>query len=134
MDGEHDSSSCSTRLRALVADDDPRMRQLVAELLRREGFDVDEVADGKALLLHVVEGVATDLVVSDVCMPAYSGLHVLRMMRTCRRGTPVLLMTAFGAPSLSVEVHDLQALLLDKPFTTSALMSAVRELLARSRH
>jgi DNA-binding response OmpR family regulator len=112
------------------------MRHLVADLLRREGFVVEEIADGKQLLLRVVEAflprraaVEFDLVVSDVRMPFCSGLDVLKKLRTAHHATPVLLMTAFGEPALRTQVKMLDGVLLDKPFTPSALKAAVRELL-----
>jgi DNA-binding response OmpR family regulator len=113
------------------------MRRLVADVLRREGFVVEEIADGKQLLLRVVEAFLPrravaefDLVVSDVRMPFCSGLDVLKKLRTAHHATPVLLMTAFGEPALRSQVQLLNALLLDKPFTPTALKTAVRELLA----
>jgi CheY-like chemotaxis protein len=124
------------RPRALVAEDDPQMRRLVADLLRREGFVVEEIADGKELLLRVVEaflprrpGAEFDLVVTDVRMPFCTGLDVLKKLRLAHHATPVLLMTAFGEPALRTQARLLNARVLDKPFTPSALKSAVRELL-----
>lgn len=114
------------------------MRQLVADLLRREGYDIEEMADGKDLLFWVIktavpreDAPAIDLIVSDIRMPYCSGLHVLRMLRRARRTTPVLLMTAFSEPGLRERVRDLGGLLLDKPFTPHELRAAVRDLLAR---
>jgi DNA-binding response OmpR family regulator len=119
--------------RALVAEDDPQMRRLVADLVRREGFVVEEIKDGKQLLLRVVEaflplrGAAPfDLVVSDVRMPFCSGLEVLRELRGAQHATPVVLMSAFGEATLRTEIELLDARLLDKPFTPAALRAAVR--------
>ncbi len=117
--------------RALVAEDDANMRALVADLLRKEGLEVEEVPDGQRLSTRLAQGAPIDLVVSDVRMPFMSGLDVLQMVHLSPRPTPVLLMTAFGEPGLSARVEALGGRLLDKPFTPRALRQSVRELLAR---
>ena len=115
------------------------MRALVAHVLRTDGFDVEEMADGSQLLLRVVHSLlprssstALDLLVSDVRMPFFSGLDVLRKLRANHWSTPVLLMTAFGEPSLGLQVQNLNALLLNKPFAPFSLKVAVRQLLSLS--
>lgn len=114
------------------------MRALVAEILRKEGLEVEEIADGRRLLARLLEAfldsredAAVDLIVSDVRMPFCTGLDILERLRLSRRETPVLLMTAFGERDLSARVRELGGRLLDKPFTPGALRRAVRELLGR---
>jgi CheY-like chemotaxis protein len=127
------------RPRVLVAEDDANMRALVADILRKEDLDVEELADGQRLLARLVEafvprregGVAVDLIVSDVRMPFCSGLDVLEEVHRSRCPTPVLLMTAFGERGLESRVRALGGRLLDKPFTPLTLREAVRELLGR---
>jgi DNA-binding response OmpR family regulator len=121
--------------RVLVAEDDAQMRRLVADVLLKDGYDVEELADGKELLLRVVEAFlphhphsGIDVVVTDMRMPFCSGLDVLKKLRVARRPTPVLVMTAFGEHGLRDRVRDLGGLLLDKPFTPQALRAAVRLL------
>lgn len=123
--------------RILVAEDDKEMRRVVADVLRKESYDVEELYDGKELLLRVVGtnpprhfDTRFDLLVSDVRMPFCSGLDVLERLRIERCPTPVLLMTAFGDRGLRNRVNALGATLLDKPFTPRALRETVREILA----
>ena len=115
------------------------MRALVADILRKQGVEVEELADGRQLLERVAyasltrgEDAGIDLIVSDVRMPFASGLDVLEKVRVSRLGTPVLLMTAFGADGLGSRVRALGGRLLDKPFTPHALREAVRDLLGRA--
>lgn len=139
MTGEPDLST-APRPRVLVAEDDADMRALVADILRKEGLDVEELANGQRLLVRVVEAFGSgregdagiDLIVSDVRMPFCSGLDVLEEVHRSRCRTPVLLMTAFGERDLSSRVQALGGRLLDKPFTPLALRTAVRELLGKS--
>jgi DNA-binding response OmpR family regulator len=121
--------------RVLVAEDDAQMRRLVADVLLKEGYDVEELADGKELLLRVVEAFlprhpysGIDVVVTDMRMPFCSGLDVLKKLRVAHHPTPVVVMTAFGEKGLRDQVHELGGLLLDKPFTPQALRAAVRLL------
>ena len=121
--------------RVLVAEDDAQMRRLVADVLVKDGYDVEELADGKELLLRVAEAFlphhphsGVDVVVTDMQMPFCSGLDVLQKLRVARRPTPVLVMTAFGEEDLRRRVGELGGMLLDKPFTPQALRAAVRAL------
>lgn len=122
----------------VVAEDDANMRSLVADILRKEGCEIEEIDDGQGLLLRVVEASLLrhgssriDLIVSDVRMPLCSGLDVLERVRSSQLPVPVLLMTAFGEQGLSARVRALGGRLLDKPFTPHALRAAVREMLGR---
>ena len=124
------------RPRVLVAEDDVAMRELVADILRKEGFEVEEIADGRGLLQRLIqsllprrEGPPFDLVVSDVRMPFCTGLDILEKVRLTHRGMPVLLMTAFSEAGLDARVRELGGVLLDKPFTARALRRTVRDLL-----
>ncbi len=122
-------------LRIALADDDPRMRYAVAEILRMEGNEVEELADGQELLAHVAGAIFThaepagvDLVVSDVHMPRLGGLEVLRRIRVVCGPLPVLLMTADPDPSFRRQVANLGGALLEKPFSCEALHEVVRKL------
>ncbi len=123
--------------RVIVAEDDAQMRRLVADVLAKDGFDVEEVTDGKALLLRVVEAFlpshpnsGIDLVVTDLRMPFCSGLDVLKKLRLAHRPTPVVLMTAFGEQGLCDRVRDLGGLLLGQALRAArAASGGVAELL-----
>lgn len=127
------------RPRAVVADDDPRLRAILAELVRQEGYSVSEAESGEELLLRVVRSVASrsrgvggvDLVVSDLWMPSCSGLDVLRRLREVRWMVPMLIVTGDVDPSLRSRVEALDGNLLLKPFTTAELHFAISRTLDR---
>ncbi len=130
----------ATRARVLVAEDDPEMRRLVAEALRKDGHHVEEEADGGRLLVRVAalqsfEGTADpfDLIVSDIRMPVCSGLDIAQGLRDARRETPVILMTAFGDQETRARAHELGVVLFEKPFEIKALRLIVRSLLEDRR-
>src|ERR1700691_1369326 len=88
--------------RVLVADDDPEMRRLVSDTLRKDGHEIVEEPDGGRLLVRVAAlyqktgALPVDLIVSDIRMPVCTGLDILQGMRAARWRTPVVLMTAFA--------------------------------------
>jgi len=67
------------RLRALLADDHERMYGAVERILGQR-FEVDYVADGKALVEALAESMP-DVLILDISMPKMSGLEALRTLR-----------------------------------------------------
>jgi DNA-binding response OmpR family regulator len=123
--------------RILVAEDDPEMRRLVAEALRKDGYDVAEASDGGRLLVEVTALYQhperqPDLIISDVRMPVCTGIAILEQMRRAHWTMPVILMTAFGDDETRTRADKLGAILFDKPFALDDLRTAVLNVLPRS--
>lgn len=74
-------------IRALLVDDDPAMRELLAAILADRGYAVDSAADGYAALRLLAAG-AHNLVVTDHTMPGMDGLTLCRTLRERTRGRP----------------------------------------------
>lgn len=113
------------------------MRRVVADALRRAGYEVVEEPDGGGLLVRIaaIKSFNTtadgfDLIVTDIRMPVCDGLSVVHGLREAKWNTPVVVMTAFGDDETRARVRKLGAVLLDKPFKMEALISLVRELLS----
>jgi DNA-binding response OmpR family regulator len=124
----------------VVAEDDPEMRGLVAQSLRRDSHDVYEVGDGARLLVRIGRQYRVhepedriDLIVTDLRMPLITGVAILRGLRAAHCPTPVILMTAFGDDEVRREAAELGAVLLDKPFAMAELRARALELLERAR-
>jgi DNA-binding response OmpR family regulator len=120
----------------LLAEDDLEMRRLVAETLRRDGYDVLEAEDGGRLLVHLTSQnqrpePEVDLIISDIRMPIYTGLEVLARLRDARWTVPVILMTAFGDSETRARAEALGAVVFDKPFALDDLRTAVVNLVPR---
>lgn len=64
----------------VLADDEPDLRAIYAEVLRREGYEVWEAADGREALA-LVEEHRPDLLLLDVWMPSVNGFEVLERLR-----------------------------------------------------
>jgi len=82
-------------IRILVAEDDAVSRELLCEILRSDGYEVQDVADGASAVEHAGAG-RFDLVLTDVRMAGLTGLDVLAAFSTKEADTPVILITAFG--------------------------------------
>jgi two-component system response regulator PilR (NtrC family) len=121
--------------RVAVAEDDPDMRRLVADALRRDGHSVVEVEDGARLQIEVaqVSSDAVDLIVSDIRMPLVTGLEILRNLREQRSKIPFVLMTAFGDEATRREAVQLGAIVFSKPFKLDELRGVVRALIEGTR-
>jgi DNA-binding response OmpR family regulator len=120
------------RLRVLVADDDPDIRDLVEFKLVRAGFDVTCVGDGLEAWDVVVES-PPDLFVLDVMMPGLSGIDLLVKVREAARyRVPVLLLSARSRDAdvdagFAVGADDYMV----KPFSPRELVHRVNGILAR---
>lgn len=118
--------------RILLAEDDEAMRQLLAETLAGRGYQVDEADNGAALatmledLLDEPSDPESTIVISDIYMPGFTGLDVLREMNDLGLRLPVILITAFGDARIHEEATRLGALgVLDKPFDLPELLALV---------
>ena len=76
----------------LVAEDEDRVRALVAEVMRREGYQVEEAADGQDALQIAME-TPIDLVISDLIMPRMNGWRLLSSLRKREMDVPVIILT-----------------------------------------
>jgi len=126
-----DAQEPVTKVRVLVVDDEPMVREVVTRYLERDGYLVDAVADG-ATALDLTERIAFDLVVLDLMLPAEGGLDVLSTLR--RRGhTPVILLSARGDEGDRVLGLELGADdYVVKPFSPRELSARVRSVLRRA--
>lgn len=119
-------------MRILIAEDEVELARGLKFLLEKNKYTVDVVHDGAAALdsFHYA---SYDVVVLDIMMPKVNGLEVLRHIRKCRSGVPVLMLTA------KAEVEDRVAGLeagaddyLPKPFATKEFIARVKALSRRN--
>jgi CheY-like chemotaxis protein len=122
------------RLRLVLADDDTDTRNLLACLLRWEGYEVVEASDGVELLARLeaaaLDGTQVDAIVADIKMPRLSGLDVLGAVGSEYWQTPFILITGHGSKKAYASARGLGATaVLEKPFPISRLDAVVRAAL-----
>ena len=115
----------------LVVEDDPDVRSYVTETLRRLNYGVLEAPDGEAALALVQRPGPIDLLLTDVVMPGMNGRVLADAARRYRPDLKILYMTGYSRNAI---VHqgrlDPGVLLIQKPFTESALASRVHGALS----
>ena len=118
----------------LVVDDEPNIREIVGQYLRRDGYTVVSAVDGEeALQLYKRE--RPDLVVLDLMLPRLSGLEVYRRLlrsEVAKRRVPLIMLTARGEEEdrlvgLSLGADDYVV----KPFSPRELVARVGAVLRR---
>lgn len=118
-------------MRLLIVEDEPDLLSSLAEILREEGYAVDEATDGedglsRALLTDY------DAIVLDVMLPGISGFQTLERLRV-RKKTPVLMLTARTRTSDRVRALDGGADdYLAKPYELPELLARIRALIRRA--
>lgn len=118
---------------ALVADDDPAVRSVVAAILSSGGFDVTAVGDGVQAADSLLDpaGPTFAVAVVDCEMPGLDGPGVLARARAAGCRVPVLLISGSADPAaIPGLATDPIAAFLPKPFTRTALTAAVSALVA----
>jgi CheY-like chemotaxis protein len=120
--------------RILIADDDREMRRVLRDMLRSTGAEIREATNGQDLLGCLANGERFDLVITDLRMPAPSGLQVILETRTAGNEIPFILITAFGDDETREAIREVpNAFMLDKPFAPPALLNCVASALGHRR-
>jgi DNA-binding response OmpR family regulator len=115
----------------LVVDDDARIRRLLENVLRANGFDVTTADDGDTAL-HVLRERTPAAMVLDIKMPRVGGLEALKTLRAAGEELPVLVLT--GMADEEYVVHAFEAGADDyvtKPFQPRALVARLNRMLQR---
>jgi CheY-like chemotaxis protein len=123
--------------RVLVADDDPEMRRLLVEALRKDQHDVIEAGNGGQLLVRIAEEfhrhfslAEIDVIVSDIRMPVCSGLELVEHLVEDGWKIPCVLLTAFADDETRRRARRAGAVLLDKPVALDRVRATVSRLVA----
>jgi two-component system OmpR family response regulator len=125
------AAGAETQARILVVDDEANITDLVATVLRYEGFDVEVAANGWDAL-RLASEFRPDLVVLDVMLPDHDGFEVHRKLRDRGIGIPVIFLTARDATEdkvrgLTIGGDDY----ITKPFSLEELVARIRAVLRR---
>ena len=128
-----DASSSPKMATVLIADDDPTLRAIGAELLAGEGYRVLEAEDGDEAL-RVIEAEAIDLIVLDMLMPNKDGLETIIELK--RRGSGVRILAISSGGSMDVDSLLKPALafgadrVMSKPLRISTFATTIADMLS----
>ncbi len=130
----HNDPTRAPRSRLVIADDSAEMRAVVRSAIGDDFDEVVEVADGRALFWEMLrmtfhgEPGGGDVIVTDQYMPAYNGLDVIDGSKEIRSNVPMVLITAFPDELVRYRAEKLGAVLLAKPFSTTALRRVIQQV------
>jgi DNA-binding response OmpR family regulator len=118
--------------RVLVVDDEPTIRELIAEALRESGYEVDTAAHG-AEALDLMHRNPPDAIVLDLMMPRLDGHGFVQLMRLNPRfaSVPIVLVTATYGAAKVAESIGVRAC-VTKPFELDELVAVVHGILSES--
>ncbi len=115
----------------LVAEDEPGVRQLTAEVIRAEGFKVLTAGDAlQAIQIAAGYDDPIHLLLTDVVMPRMNGFDLAAELLALRPRMKVIYMSGYAESSPVVKVSDVtNRFFVEKPFTVNDLLSTIRAAL-----
>src|SRR3989441_12479166 len=130
-DREPARNATGAAARVLVIDDEPIIRDVLQDILAREGYVIDSVPDAESGL-KVLDSGERDLVILDLMLPGIGGFETLKEIKRRDPDSVVVMITAYGSVETAVQAmrmgaHDY----LTKPFKNE---DVVRTLNTGLRH
>lgn len=129
-----DNYSSLAKPTVLIVEDEAPLLTLLRYNLEKQGFRVDEAADGQEALLRVAEA-RPDVILLDWMLPSLSGIEVCRQLRRRAetRDLPIIMVTARTEDQDAVRALDIGADdYIAKPFAMDHVIARIRALLRRS--
>ena len=121
------------KYKILVVDDENSLREMLSILLQRQGYQVDQAADG-VMALSMSQECSYDLIISDIQMPKMTGIELLRQLRSQDNNVTVMMMTAFSSTEEAVEAMKLGAYdYITKPFKNDEIRLVIKNALEREQ-
>jgi FixJ family two-component response regulator len=121
-------------MKVLVVEDDASMRRAIRRLVTAARHDCIAFGTAEAML-QSGEATSADCIVSDVHLPAMSGLELIEAMQQAHCEVPIILITAFDMPGLRLEAQRRGvAAYLVKPFGGPELLEAIGQARSRPCH
>lgn len=122
---------CIYMKKIIIVDDEERIRTLVSDFLKRDGYDVIEAKDGEAALEQFDENPDTSMLIIDIMLPNVDGWEVCRRIRKKSR-VPILMLSARGEEFDQLTAFECGADdYVIKPFSPSVLVKRVNAIIRR---
>jgi DNA-binding response OmpR family regulator len=117
--------------RVLIIDDDAPTRDVLHQLLNREGYEAVEASNGREGV-QCSQAASMDVIILDMLLPDQHGLEVLRALRLVNPTVPIIAISGYGSTGTSDILCVAEALgaqrTFQKPFHLQALLKAIRDL------
>jgi CheY-like chemotaxis protein len=115
----------------LVVEDEPTVRELVADILRDLGYRVVQANDGPSGLRLLQSSIDIDLLITDVGLPGLNGRQLADAARETRPALKVLFMTGYAENAGTASGFlDPGMAMITKPFPVDALATRIRDIIA----
>src|SRR5881296_3127592 len=133
VDREPARNPTGVNARVLVIDDEPIIRDVLQEILSREGYVIDSSPDAESWL-EALESGRHDLIILDLMLPGMGGLETLKEIKMRDPDQVVVMVTAYGSVETAVQAmrmgaHDY----LTKPFKNEDVLRTLRHGLRHRR-
>jgi DNA-binding NtrC family response regulator len=114
----------------LVADDEQNLRRVLVAMLRRDGHEVVQAANGAEAIERLAD---VDVVITDLRMPGADGMDVLRTAARSFPQVPVIMITAYGSVGQAVEAIKAGAFdYIEKPFEQDSIRTIVEKAIGQA--
>ena len=118
-------------MKLLLVEDSLQLNKALTTVLKRNSFVVDSAFDGEEALLFI-DQYKYDIIILDIMLPKVNGLEVLKIARSKKINTPIIMLTAKSTTEDKIVGLDLGADdYLPKPFNVDELLARIRALLRR---
>ena len=118
--------SNAPRLRAIIADDEAFIRQVLLKMLERLGVEVVGVAENGQEAVQLYRNASPDLVILDIAMPLMDGLEATRAILALDPAAKILMCTSFSGKQYVLEAVKLGAKgYVNKPFDLNKIRDKI---------
>ncbi len=123
----------SEKKTVLIIDDEQRIRNLLADILRLKGYQALTAEDGESGL-EILNRQAVEVVLLDLMLPKMDGLEVLKKIRDHNRSIQTIMITAHGSVSTAVEAIKAGAYdYIEKPLDADKILVLIKNALEKAQ-
>jgi CheY-like chemotaxis protein len=121
--------SNSDPVRILIVDDDPRVREVLSEMLESASYHVTQASNGKDAI-SVLQGATFHAIITDLVMPEQEGIETIKLIRQDYPQIKIIAMSgAFGGDYLRIAAYLGAHSTLAKPISLETLLETVQRTL-----
>jgi DNA-binding NtrC family response regulator len=120
----------------LLVEDEPAVRQVMADILIENGYQIIEAENGISAMHHIQSSARIDLLVSDVGLPGgMNGRQLADAARQHRPSLKVLFVTGYAEQAMvRTELKEIDMEVISKPFNIEAFASKVHKMLTKNQN